>query len=115
RARSLADRARVAGDRVAELCGRLEEGLKLTILEPEGATEKLGALVEQALPVFAAAGDDLALHTAYVALGQVANMRLRMDAKLDAFERAAAHARRAGLPHQLEEFRANAVLLGTTS
>ena len=37
-------------------------------LEPEGAAEKLAALVEQALPVFEAAGDDLALYIAYSAL-----------------------------------------------
>ena len=37
-------------------------------LEPEGAAEKLAALVEQALPVFEAAGDDLALYVAYSAL-----------------------------------------------
>ena len=75
RAGSLAERASAAGDRVGELCGRIQEGIFRTYLEPEGATEKLAALVEQALPVFEAAGDDLALYIGYSALGQVANMR----------------------------------------
>ena len=60
---------------MAELCGRIKEGLFRIYLEPEGATEKLAALVEQALPVFEAAGDDLALYIGYSALGQVATMR----------------------------------------
>ena len=55
---------------------------------PEGATEKLAALVEQALPVFQAAGDDLALYVAYSALAEVADMRAQMDAALEAHERA---------------------------
>ena len=37
--------------------------MQLTNLEPEGATERLAALVEEALPVFEAAADDLALWT----------------------------------------------------
>jgi hypothetical protein len=115
RAGSLAERAWAAGDRVAELCARLEEGVLRTNLEPEGAKEKLAALVERAVPEFEAAGDDLALYWLYFAAGQVANMRSRMDVKLEAFERAAAHAERAGLPYQLLELRANALLLGTTS
>jgi tetratricopeptide (TPR) repeat protein len=55
--------------------------------------------VEQALPVFEDAGDDLALSTAYRALGQVANMRAQMDMRLEANERALIHLRRAGIPH----------------
>ena len=41
-------------------------------LGTEGATETLAALVEQALPVFEAADDDLALYIAYSALAEVA-------------------------------------------
>ena len=63
-------------------------------LEPEGATEELTALIEQALPVFEAAGDDMALYIGYAALGQVGNMRGQMDAGLEAYEQAAVHARR---------------------
>jgi class 3 adenylate cyclase/tetratricopeptide (TPR) repeat protein len=111
---SLAERASAAGDRVAELCGRIKEGVCRISLEPEGATEKLAALVEQALPVFEAAGDELALYTAYSALGQVANMRAQMDAMLNAYEQADAHARRAGLPYELSRWRAYASYWGTT-
>ena len=43
RAGSLAERAAAAGDRVGELCGRIQEGNLRLNLEPEGATEKLAA------------------------------------------------------------------------
>ena len=112
RADALAERAAAAGDRVGELCGRIQEGLFRIYLEPEGATEKLAALVEQALPVFEAAGDDLALYIAYSALAEVANMRGQMDAGLEAYERASAHARQAGhLPPEFLGWRAGASLL----
>ena len=114
RADSLAERASAAGDRVGELCGRVKGGMFRINLEPEGATEQLAALVEQALPVFQAAGDDLALHTACHALAWVAFMRGQMDAGLEAFERAAAHARQAGLPQEFLAWRATALLMGTT-
>ena len=114
RAGSLADRASAVGDRIGELCGRIKEGVLRTWLEPEGATEQLAALVEQALPVFEAAGDDLALYIAYLALGQVANMRAQIDAGLEAYERAAAHARQAGLPYEFVGWRAGMRFFGTT-
>ena len=114
RADSLAERAAAAGDRVGALCGGVQAGIIRTYLEPEGSTEKLAALVEQALPVFQAAGDDLALYTAYHALGWVAFTRAQMDAALEAYERAAAHARQAGLPHELFGWRAIFRFNGTT-
>jgi tetratricopeptide (TPR) repeat protein len=114
RAGALAERAAAAGDRVGELCGRIQEGNCRLNLEPEGATEKLAALTEQALPVFEAAGDELALYIAYRALGWVANMRAQMDARLEAFDQAAVHAQRAGLPRKLLGWRAGARLFGTT-
>jgi class 3 adenylate cyclase/tetratricopeptide (TPR) repeat protein len=115
RAGSLAERAAAAGDRVAELCGKLKEAVCRVYLEPEGATDKLAALVEQALPVFEAAGDDLALYIGYSALGQVAALRGQWDALLDAYERAFVHAQRAGLPHELVGWRGFARLAGATS
>ncbi|MDQ5821521.1 MAG: AAA family ATPase, partial [Actinomycetota bacterium] len=114
RSDSLAEQAAAAGDQVGELCGRIQAGLFRINLEPEGATEKLAALLQQALPVFDAAGDDLALYTAYQALGLVANTRGQMDAALEAFERAADHARQAGLPDQLLAWRSAFLLYGTT-
>jgi class 3 adenylate cyclase/tetratricopeptide (TPR) repeat protein len=114
RAGSIAERAAAAGDRVAELCGGIKEGLFRIYLEPEGATEQVAVLAEQALPVFEATGDDLALYIGYSALGEVAVTRGKMDAQLDAFERAFVHAQQAGLPDQLLGQRAFARLFGPT-
>jgi class 3 adenylate cyclase len=114
RAGSLAERASAAGDRVAELCGRIKADVIRLYREPEGATEKLAALLEQALPVFEAAGDDFALYLGYFALAQLEVRSMQTDAGLDASERAVAHARRAGLPYQLMLARANGRLWGTT-
>ncbi len=96
RADALADRAAAAGNRVGELCGRIQAGVFRHDREPEGAVEKLSAIVEQALPVFEAAGDDMALYIAYSALSDVAVMRGQEEAALAAYERALAHARQAG-------------------
>jgi class 3 adenylate cyclase/tetratricopeptide (TPR) repeat protein len=114
RAVSLAERASAAGDRVGELCGRVREGLLRTFLEPEGATEQLAVLIEEALPVFRAAGDDAALYIGYSALGQVRNMRGQMDAGLEAFEQAATHAQQAGMPHEELGWRSTLRFMGTT-
>jgi class 3 adenylate cyclase/tetratricopeptide (TPR) repeat protein len=115
RAESLATRASVAGDCVAELCGRVKEGVIRLYLEPEGAAEKLSALVEQALPVFEAAGDDMALYIAYSARADVAFIRGQMGAQVEAYERAFAHARQAGhLTPQSIAGRADGRFHGTT-
>jgi class 3 adenylate cyclase/tetratricopeptide (TPR) repeat protein len=96
RADSVAERASATGDRVGELCGRIQAGTVGIYLGTEGATEKLAALVEQSLSLFEAAGNDLALYIAYSALAEVTSMRAQMDAALEASERAFAHARQAG-------------------
>jgi class 3 adenylate cyclase/tetratricopeptide (TPR) repeat protein len=105
RARSIAERAAAAGDRVGELCGKIEQAVLRTYLEPEGATDQAAALVEEALPVFEASGDDFALYVAYRALGQVQSMRAQMDALAYAYDRAAEHAARAGLATRLVGWR----------
>ncbi|MEK6191614.1 MAG: adenylate/guanylate cyclase domain-containing protein [Chloroflexota bacterium] len=114
RADFLAERAASTGDRVSELCARVKAGVLRLNLEPEGATENLTALLERALPVFEEAADDVALYTAYHALGWVAAMRARMDAGLEAFDRAAAHARRVGRKDEYVGMRASVRLWGTT-
>jgi len=114
RAGSLAEQASAAGDRISELCWRIKAGVIRLYLLPESATETLAALVEQALPTFEDARDDVALYLGYSALGQVAVGSAQMDAAVDAFERAFVHARRAGLPYQLLAMRAGARLNGTT-
>jgi tetratricopeptide (TPR) repeat protein len=97
RARSIRDRAAAAGNRIDELCARIQEGALRTHLEPAGATEALDALIAEALPELEAAGDDLGLRIAYRALGDVANMRAQMDRMVGAYEQAEAHAGPAGL------------------
>jgi class 3 adenylate cyclase/tetratricopeptide (TPR) repeat protein len=107
RSDALAERAAAAGDRVGELCGRIQAGIIRTFLGTEGATENLAVLAERALPLFEAAGDDLALYVGYSALAEVASIRARHDRALDAHERALAHARQAGhLPPGLGYFAA---------
>ena len=96
RARSVSERAVVTGDRVGELCGRIHEAVLHISIRPAGAADALEALVAEALPVFEAAGDELALRVAYRALGSVANMRAQMDQMAAAYDQAEAHAAPAG-------------------
>lgn len=105
RAESLAERAGENGDRVATLCGSIQALTMRGFLEPEGATGELAALLEEALPV-CQTGDAVARYTAFKGLSMVAMMRAQCDAALDAFEQAATHARRAGLPHEWLAWRA---------
>jgi class 3 adenylate cyclase/tetratricopeptide (TPR) repeat protein len=96
RAEALAERAAAAGDRLGELCARIQAGRFSLDLVPDDSPEALAALVEQALPLFEAARDDLALYVGYSALAYVSDVRGRIDAGLEAFERALAHAEQAG-------------------
>jgi class 3 adenylate cyclase/tetratricopeptide (TPR) repeat protein len=113
-ARSLGERAAAAGDRIAELCAAIKEGLFRMSLEPEGVSEQVAVLLEEAVPEFEDAGDDVALYVAYHALGQVRNTYAQMDALRDAYERAAAHAQRAGSPYEFTNWRAAGRFYGTT-
>jgi class 3 adenylate cyclase/tetratricopeptide (TPR) repeat protein len=115
RADGLVARARAAGDRVGELCGRILGAVLRIDREQKGMTERLAALVDQALPVFEAAGDDLAQYIGYRGLAAVAGMRAQADAELEADEQAFAHARRAGhQPPMLLGGRASGRFFGTT-
>jgi class 3 adenylate cyclase/tetratricopeptide (TPR) repeat protein len=114
RADSIAERASAAHDQVGELCGRIQAGIVRMSLEPEGAAERLAALVEQALPVFRGTGDDLSLYIAYHALGEIAFEHSQLGAALEAYEQAAAHARRVGQPQEFLEWRASCRFYGTT-
>ena len=117
RADALAARASLAGDRVAELSSRISATVFRTNLEPqapEGSTERLAELVDQALPVFRDSGNDVALYVAHFALGQVPGQRGQLDKALAATEQAAAHARQAGLPHELLGWRASFRIWGST-
>ena len=115
RAEAVAERASGAGDHVGELCSKIQAGVFRINVEPDGATEKLAALVERSLPVLQAAGDDLALYVAYDALSVVAETRAQMDVGLEAGEQALAHARRAGYqPPSVLGMRAAFRFFGTT-
>ncbi|HET6617761.1 MAG TPA: adenylate/guanylate cyclase domain-containing protein [Gemmatimonadota bacterium] len=115
RADALTQRSSSEGDRVGELCGRIWASMVGLYFEPEGATEKLSSLVEQALPVFQAGGDELALYVGYAALSEVEVTRGRIDAALEAYEQALTHARRAGhLPPNSFGQRAYCRFAGTT-
>ncbi len=114
RADSIAGRASAAGDQLSELCGRIQAGIIRMSLEPEGAAERLAALVEQAQPVFAAAGHDLGLYTVYHGLAQVAFERAQTDAALEAYERAAAYGPAAGMSQEFLEWRAACCFYGST-
>jgi class 3 adenylate cyclase/tetratricopeptide (TPR) repeat protein len=111
---SLAERASAAGDRVSELSGRIKGALFRMFSAPEGATEKVLILVDQALPQLQDTGNDIALYVAYQALGWATFTHSHMDAALEAYERAAVHGRRAGLPHELLGWRAIFRFYGTT-
>lgn len=114
RADSIAERASTVGDQVGELCGRIQAGIIRLSLEPEGAAERLAALVERAQPVFEAAGHDLALYIAHHGLAQVAFEHAQTDAALEAYERAAAYGLAAGMSQEFLEWRASCRFYGST-
>jgi tetratricopeptide (TPR) repeat protein len=114
RAEAVAARAAARGDRVGELCGRLQAAVMDIYLEPDGATDRLDALVSEALPTLQLAADDVALHTVYAAGAWAAVVRGRTDTALDGYERAALHARAAGLPNEYVGWRGLCRLYGST-
>jgi class 3 adenylate cyclase/tetratricopeptide (TPR) repeat protein len=97
RAQSIVSRAEASGDRIGELCGRLHETAHRVQMESADTTAELDALVAEALPVFEAAGDGLALRIAYRAIGESANMRAQMDQVAAAYEQASSYPGPAGL------------------
>ena len=115
RANDFAERAAAAGDRVGELCGRILGEQWRVELEMGSDEQKLAELVEQAMPVFRAAEDELALYVAYTGLSYLADARSQSDADLEAYEQAVIHARRAGHhPTGLVGTRAACRFFGTT-
>ncbi len=117
-AATLAERCAAAGDHVGERCAQILELMNRSNLEPEGATDRLAAMVEEAIPAFEAAENGIALWTGYFALGHVARDQARMSAMLDANERALVLARKLGLGrHELTNlgYITAAHLIGPTS
>jgi class 3 adenylate cyclase/tetratricopeptide (TPR) repeat protein len=82
-------RARLLGARIAAHVQREGTGR-------EGPSADLLALAEEARPVFARAGDELALAEAWMAIAYALLIRCRWAAMLEAVEHALEHARRAG-------------------
>ena len=114
RAERLAEAASAVGDLVGVLCGRIMASRYRTFLGPEGATDVLAAVVEEALPVFETADNHAALHLAYFGLGHVRNVRGQIDGSLEAYELAAVHGRQAGMQDELLGWRASKRHFGTT-
>jgi class 3 adenylate cyclase/tetratricopeptide (TPR) repeat protein len=111
RARELEQQAAAAGDEIAELCARILVGVGDTILEPERGRDRLRALIEEALPVFRRAGNDIALYVAFDAMAEAA---VTNAAALEAVEQAAAHAQRVGHEPDYLGWRAASRFFGTT-
>ena len=106
RADTLAGRAAAVGDFVGELAARVKAGWLRAHLEPEGAVDELETLLEHALPQLESAGDDRLLCHAYAALADgIWNSRVQYDRAAETYERAAAHAARAGLPYSFLAWR----------
>jgi class 3 adenylate cyclase/tetratricopeptide (TPR) repeat protein len=87
------ERARAAGDRGAELAIRVNMEIWEALMSPEGAIDRLEALLDQVIPELEDLSDDYALHIAYVARGLIANWRGHGAEQVAAFERSLAHAR----------------------
>ena len=105
-AESAAGRAAAAGDRIGAPALRLAAAFLKLHFDPEASPESVAALAEEALPLFEAAGDDVALYHVHLIRCRLAQFRLRYDEQLAQAELAAHHARASGRPHlQAESFR----------
>jgi class 3 adenylate cyclase/tetratricopeptide (TPR) repeat protein len=97
RAGGLIDRAKATGNRTAELVGEIEQGIFACYVEPEGATERLSALVEAAFPELERGEDDFALYVGHIGRWMVAHMLGQADAAGRQLQKSLEHARRLGL------------------
>jgi class 3 adenylate cyclase/tetratricopeptide (TPR) repeat protein len=113
RAHSIVTRAAASGDRIAELCGRIQGLIQRIQLEPIDTTVELDVLLAEALPIFEAADDGLALRIAFRAIGENANMRAQMDQVATAYEKAMSYPGPAGLT-ALVGFQSHARFHGST-
>ena len=96
---STAERAAALGDRVGELCARLQVGIFKLYVEPEGAAADLDGVIATARPELEAAGDEFALYLLHFARAQAAHLRSRNDEEIAALDQMMFHAERTGLPH----------------
>jgi tetratricopeptide (TPR) repeat protein len=77
-----------------------------TFTEPEGSLERLRNVAEQALPELEDARDDRGLARVWAAIAWTDHVAMHFEAAIDGYERAFAHARRAG-----DERKANEALI----
>ena len=91
-----AELAVTTGDRAGELRARLCALQTLLYSDPEGRTDELKQLLDEALPVFERLGDDRGLLLAWKAAESVGLMQLRWDEVAAACEHAIACSRRLG-------------------
>jgi tetratricopeptide (TPR) repeat protein len=117
-----ARRAAAAGDEAGDLRARLLRA-RIAAQTPREDGDKTGpsaellAVAEQAIPVFARAGDELALTEAWFAIAWAQLIRCRFAAMLEAVEHALEHARRAGSARwegELPAWQGSALFYGPT-
>jgi class 3 adenylate cyclase/tetratricopeptide (TPR) repeat protein len=94
-----AQRAADVGDRLGELCARLEGGVFKLFVEPEGASAELEAVIAEAIPELDSAGDPFGLYILHFARSMLAHGRNQYDQEIEAFDKAVFHARQTGMPH----------------
>ena len=97
-----ADLATAAGDHLGALRARLHAEVIIATTDPQGATARVLALVEEARPLFEFAGDELGLTKVWMTIGNIEAMHGHAGAADDALARAAVHARHAQKPRQVQ-------------
>ena len=85
-----------AGDARLEFRSRLAAAMLSAATDPEGSTAELDRLAGEGIPMLEALGDDEGLARAWKGLGEVALTHGRAAPMVEAYERAALHAERAG-------------------
>jgi tetratricopeptide (TPR) repeat protein len=113
-AAELVARAMAAGDRRAILCARLQEAAIASWREPQGASERLEGLLNEAEPELAAAEDEYGLFLAARVRGHIANFRGRFGEVANAFDEVAKRGLRAGLNLDVSGWQAVGRYLGPT-
>jgi class 3 adenylate cyclase len=116
RANALTERAIAAGDRPAELRGRLARARVAVLTEGVNPAD-LVELTREALPVFEQAGDEAGLAAAWFGLAMIEHGACRFGPMLQALERAierSRHAQDVTTEHEADLFLASVYLNGPT-
>jgi tetratricopeptide (TPR) repeat protein len=94
--RTVEHESEAADDAVAAAHARLGLCMIAEVLQPEGAAAEARRQAEAAMPIFDAAGDELGMAKAWLALGVEDHMLCRWEGYREANEHALAHLRNAG-------------------